>query len=142
MRANPDHPGRTTIAHMMRRSIGCAAVGLVAMVATAAVSAQALEAPPAMGPAASAATREAAPAAKPPPADAEAVPDELPPARQVATETRIEQRRAGNRIVEVTVTPAGSQRSYFIVNQEGQRPANVQDLSAGLSTPRFFKFDF
>ncbi len=63
-------------------------------------------------------------------------------ATKAAPETRIEQRRQGNRIVEVTVTPAGSTRSYVIVNREGQRPTSPQDLSSGLSTPRFFRLDF
>lgn len=66
----------------------------------------------------------------------------LPPANKGAPDTRIEQRRQGNRIVEITVTPAGSTRSYTLVNREGQRPLSVQELSAGLSTPRFFKLDF
>jgi hypothetical protein len=69
-------------------------------------------------------------------------PADLPPAHKTAADTRIEQRRQGNRIVEVTVTPAGTTRSYTIVNREGQRPLSVQELSAGLSTPRFFKLDF
>ncbi len=67
---------------------------------------------------------------------------DLAPARPAVPQTRIEQRRQGNRIVELTVTPAGSNRSYLIVNREGQRPLSVQELSAGLSTPRFIKFDF
>ena len=67
---------------------------------------------------------------------------DLPPAKPRSPETRIEQRRQGNRIVEVTVTPAGSTRSYTIVNREGQRPQSIQELSSGLSTPRFLKFDF
>lgn len=67
---------------------------------------------------------------------------DLPPARITSPETRIEQRRQGNRIVELTVTPAGSTRSYTIVNREGQRPLGADELSAGLSTPRFLKFDF
>lgn len=66
---------------------------------------------------------------------------ELAP-RSVPPQTRIEQRRQGNRVVELTVTPAGSNRSYLIVNREGQRPLSVQELSAGLSTPRFVKIDF
>lgn len=69
-------------------------------------------------------------------------PADLPPAHKTAPDTRIEQRRQGNRIVEITVTPAGGSRSYTIVNREGQRPLSVQELSSGLSTPRFFKLDF
>jgi hypothetical protein len=68
--------------------------------------------------------------------------EDLPPARITSPEARIEQRRQGNRVVEMTVTPAGSTRSYTIVNREGQRPLSVQELSSGLSTPRFFRLDF
>ena len=68
--------------------------------------------------------------------------DDLPAARITSPEARIEQRRQGNRVVDITVTPAGSTRSYTIINREGQRPLSVQDLSAGLSTPRFFRLDF
>jgi len=74
--------------------------------------------------------------------DDEASRADVAPARRISPEARIEQRRQGNRVVEVTVTPAGSTRSYTIVNREGQRPLSVQDLSSGLSTPRFLKFDF
>jgi hypothetical protein len=66
----------------------------------------------------------------------------LPPARQVAPETRIEQKRQGNRIVEIIVTPQGSTNSYVIVNREGRPPLTTQELSSGLSTPRFLRFDF
>lgn len=66
----------------------------------------------------------------------------LPPARQGAPETRIEQRRRGNRVVEIIVTPQGSTSSYVIVNREGRMPLTNQELSSGLSTPRFFRFDF
>ena len=67
---------------------------------------------------------------------------ELLPARKVAPETRIDQRRVGNRVVEITVTPAGSTRSYTVQNREGQRPLSVHELSSGLSVPNFFKLDF
>jgi hypothetical protein len=67
---------------------------------------------------------------------------DLPPARKVAPETRIDQRRVGNRVVEITVTPAGSTRSYTVQNREGQRPLSVHELSSGLSVPNFFKHDF
>jgi hypothetical protein len=77
-----------------------------------------------------------------PAVDPDFVLEDLAPVRPTRSETRIEQRRAGNRIVELTVTPAGSTRSYTMVNREGQRPTNPQDLSSGLSTPRFLKFDF
>jgi hypothetical protein len=112
------------------------------------VQAQVLDAPPPLQPAGSSpasAKPELAPNAAADKRGAvgedEALPD-LPPARAVSPETRIEQRRQGNRIVEVTVTPAGTTRSYTIVNREGQRPLSVQELSSGLSTPRFLKFDF
>jgi hypothetical protein len=102
--------------------------------------AQALEAPPPL-PAPASATSPKTEPSQPSVEVLEELP-ELAPARKPSPETRIEQRRAGNRVVEVTVTPAGSTRSYTIVNREGQRPANVQELSSGLSTPRFFKFEF
>jgi hypothetical protein len=117
------------------------------------LAAQSLDAPPPMP----AAATPVPPAAKPEPTKAaparpaddkrdvivedEALAD-LPPARQTAPEARIDQRRQGNRIVELTVTPAGSTRSYTIVNRDGQRPLAADELSAGLSTPRFFRFDF
>ena len=66
----------------------------------------------------------------------------LPPAKITSPETRIEQRRQGNRVVEIVVTPAGSTRSYVIQNREGMRPLSPDELSAGLSTPRFLRFDF
>jgi hypothetical protein len=66
----------------------------------------------------------------------------LPPARHAAPETRIEQIRQGNRIVEIIVTPQGSSTSYVIVNREGRPPLSTQELSSGLSTPRFLRFDF
>lgn len=68
--------------------------------------------------------------------------DLLPPARQAAPETRIEQKRQGNRVVEIVVTPQGSTSSYVIVNREGRPPLTTQELSSGLSTPRFLRFDF
>jgi hypothetical protein len=68
--------------------------------------------------------------------------DLLPPARTVAPETRIEQIRQGNRVVEIVVTPQGSSSSYVIVNREGRPPLTTQELSSGLSTPRFLRFDF
>jgi hypothetical protein len=81
--------------------------------------------------------------AKPLPPLTEPPTDEtLPPARPTEPTTRIEQRRTGNRVTEIVVTPAGSTRSYVIVNREGQRPLSPQELSAGLSTPRFLRFDF
>ena len=66
----------------------------------------------------------------------------LPPARHAAPETRIEQKRQGNRVVEIIVTPQGSVNSYVIVNREARLPLTTQELSSGLSTPRFLRFDF
>jgi cell division protein FtsN len=66
----------------------------------------------------------------------------LPPARQAAPETLIEQKRQGNRVTEIVVTPQGSTSSYLIVNREGRPPLTTQELSSGLSTPRFLRFDF
>jgi hypothetical protein len=66
----------------------------------------------------------------------------LPPARQTAPETRIEQIRQGNRVGEIIVTPQGMSSSYVIINREGRPPLSTQELSSGLSTPRFLRFDF
>ena len=120
---------------------------LVAVLALSAAHAQPLDAPPPLPARASDTTPlKVEPARRPAAAGEVIVEDEaladLPPARQGSPEAKIEQRRQGNRVVEITVTPAGSMRSYTIINREGQRPLSVQDLSAGLSTPRFFKFDF
>lgn len=126
------------------------ALGLGALLAAAAgggtAAAQPLDRPPPLqgDPAARPAesTAASAPATPRPAVDPDFVLEDLAPVRPTRSETRIEQRRAGNRIVELTVTPAGSTRSYTMVNREGQRPTNPQDLSSGLSTPRFLKFDF
>lgn len=64
--------------------------------------------------------------------------EQLAPAGTGA-EARVEQRRQGNRIVEVIVTPAGAAHSYVMINQEGQRPRSVQDLGSGLSLPQFLR---
>jgi hypothetical protein len=95
---------------------------------------------------------EPAPVMAPPPAkpapDANVVPwygepsaeEQLPPAGNVSNETRIEQKRQANRIVEVIVTPAGSNHSYIMLNQEGQRPRTFQDIGgSGLSLPQFLR---
>jgi hypothetical protein len=68
--------------------------------------------------------------------------DQLPPARVISPETKIEQRRRANRVVEVTVTPAGSTSSYVMINREGARTLSQQELSAGLSVPRFLRLEF
>lgn len=56
--------------------------------------------------------------------------------------TRIEQTRTSNRVSEVTVTPAHSSRSYFMVNREGRMPLGTTEMSSGLSVPQFFRFEF
>ena len=68
-------------------------------------------------------------------------PDEqLPPASAAPNETRIEQKRQANRIVEVIVTPAGSTHSYIMLNQEGQRPRAFGDIGGpSLSLPQFLR---
>jgi hypothetical protein len=127
----------------MMRSVPAIATAL----ALASAQAQPLESPPPLP----ARGGESAAARAEPPRKAAEVRDtliedeplaDLPPVRQVSPEAKIEQRRQGNRVVELTVTPAGSTRSYTIVNRDGQRPLSVQDLGSGLSTPRFFKLDF
>jgi len=68
---------------------------------------------------------------------------QLPPrVPDAARDTRIEQRRAGARETEVTVTPAGRQYSYTMLNREGRPPTSLPGSGGGLSTPRFFKLDF
>lgn len=68
--------------------------------------------------------------------------DQLAPAVRTSPEVRIEQRRQGNRVVEVIVTPAGSTTSYVIRSREGARTLSQQELAAGLSVPRFLRLDF
>ncbi|MCS6944386.1 MAG: hypothetical protein RMK97_03045 [Sutterellaceae bacterium] len=65
-----------------------------------------------------------------------------PAARDTSPQTRIEQRRQGNRVVEIVVTPAGSTLTYVMVNREGRPPLSNQELSSGLSLPRLLRFDF
>jgi hypothetical protein len=132
----PPHSRRAVLALL---SLGCGAA--LAQPAPPALTSEPLTAPPPLA-APATATSPAAPATARTEAADEATPADLPPARRAAPETKIEQRRSGNRVVEVVVTPAGSTRSYTIVNREGQRPTGVQDLSSGLSTPRFFQFEF
>jgi hypothetical protein len=67
---------------------------------------------------------------------------QLPPARPDRPETLIEQKRRGNRVVEVIVTPAGMSRSYTMTNRVGEPPLRAGELSSGLSTPDFFKIEF
>lgn len=87
-------------------------------------------------------SKQDAPAPAPAPTTEPADADLLQPAHQGAPETRIEQKRQGNRVMEIIVTPQGSTSSYVIVNREGRPPLTTQELSSGLSTPRFLRFDF
>jgi hypothetical protein len=143
----PSGPGRgaragTTILGMKR-----SALALATALALASAQAQPLDAPPPLpargGDRATARPEPARTAAelRDTIIEDEAL-TELQPARRVSPVAKIVQRRQGNRVVELTVTPAGSTRSYTIVNRDGQRPLSVQDLGSGLSTPRFFKLDF
>ena len=66
----------------------------------------------------------------------------LAPRNETKPEVRIEQRRQGMRVREIIVTPAGRTYSYTIQNREGQMPLWPQELSSGLSNPRFLKFEF
>ena len=68
--------------------------------------------------------------------------EQLPPAHPIASDTRIEQIRHGNRVAEIRVTPAGSSRSYVIVTREPSRQYSLQDSGSGLSTPRFVRIEF
>lgn len=90
-----------------------------------------------------------------PPALPEATPPGTPPAAQTAaTEApppqadsalpwpRIEQVRRGNRVTEVRVTSGTGAHRYTMVNREGRPPLSTQELSSGLSAPRFFKLEF
>jgi hypothetical protein len=48
-----------------------------------------------------------------------------------------------NRVSEVIVTPAGRDRSYVMINREGQLPFGTTQMgSGGLSVPMFFRFEF
>lgn len=55
---------------------------------------------------------------------------------------RIEQIRRGNRVAEINVTSGTGAHRYSMVNREGRPPLSTQELSSGLSTPQFFKFEF
>lgn len=67
--------------------------------------------------------------------------DELPVARKVEREVKIDQIPRGAGITEIVVTPAFSTHSYTIINREGTRRA-PQENQSSLSTPRFLRFDF
>lgn len=56
--------------------------------------------------------------------------------------SRIEQVRRGNRVVELRITDSAGETRYTMVNREGQPPLSAQELTSGLSTPRFLRFDF
>ncbi len=60
----------------------------------------------------------------------------------VGNTTRIEQHRTSNRVSEVIVTPAGSSRSYSMINREGKQPFGTTQMTPGLSVPNFFRFEF
>jgi hypothetical protein len=113
----------------------CASAALLAVLWTSGSHAQPLSAPPPLP------DRAAAPGTAQP----DEAPTEFPEptaARRPADQTRIEQTRRGNRIVEVHVTPAGTTYSYTMINRDASRPASPQEPYAGLSAPRFLKFDF
>lgn len=55
---------------------------------------------------------------------------------------RIEQLRRGNRIVELRIVDPSGETRYTMVNREGRPPLSTQELSSGLSAPRFFKLEF
>lgn len=55
---------------------------------------------------------------------------------------RIEQIKRGNRVVEVRVVGGQGEHRYTMLNREGRPPLSTQELSSGLSTPRFFRIDF
>jgi hypothetical protein len=63
--------------------------------------------------------------------------------RQEEPGTRIEQTRNNvQRVTEVTVTPAGSTRSYVMTQREDRQPLSVTRMNSGLSVPMFFRFEF
>ncbi len=107
-----------------------------ALLAASAAAAQPLDAPPAIRD-----TPQVQIKGEPPAAELDAA-ELLPPKHEVHGETLIQQRRQGTRVREIIVTPAGQTYSYSIQNREGRLPLSTQDLSSGLSTPRFLKFEF
>ena len=101
-----------------------------------AAGAEALAGPP-ITPTEAAARAATAPAAADAPANASATPAVRPPTED---DVRIDQvRNRNNRVVEVIVTPAHVPWHYAMVNRDTQ-PTTAQP--GGLSTPRFFRFDF
>lgn len=86
--------------------------------------------------------------AQAPDADARATEGTFTPWPEPATreaarpEKRIEQIRRGHRVEEVRVVGSQGEHRYTMVNHEGRPPLSTQELSSGLSTPRFFKIDF
>jgi hypothetical protein len=135
----------------MGRIILC--VGCVALL-PAVAWAQAVDVrPPGLPPSAAAGAAPERPAADAasvqPGADAAGKAADAPAATATATPpgglfapAQIEQRRTGNRVTEIVVTPAGTHYSYVITNREGQRALSPLDASGGLSLPRFLKLDF
>jgi hypothetical protein len=108
---------------------------LVLLLAPLAAAAQGKTAPPPPEIAAPSAPDKTAEAGEP--AEAKETPHKRP-----ATETKIEQRYIGGRVAEVIVSPAGTTYSYTMRNRIGQPPLSNRDLSSGLSTPSFFKYEF
>jgi hypothetical protein len=109
---------------------------MAALAAAGGAIAQPLDKPPAVRDAPRDEARSATTPVEPEAADL------LPPKHETHGEARIEQRRQRGHVTEIIVTPAGRTYSYTIVNREGQRPLSPQEMSSGLSTPRFLKFEF
>jgi hypothetical protein len=76
------------------------------------------------------------------PTDSPAAAAEARPRTPTLPWARIEQVRRGNRVVEVRVSDGAGEHRYTMVNREGRPPLSSQELSSGLSTPRFFNFEF
>jgi len=99
--------------------------------------------PPALNTPSAAASNRAPPATSPRSRVVGHAPDEptavAPPGPQPSADARIEQVRRNDTVVEVKVTPAHVIWQYGIVNRDAQ-PSPAQH--SGLSTPRFFRYDF
>jgi hypothetical protein len=114
-------------------------LALLALACASSVGAQPLDAPPPLP----AAGSVPLPIVSPPAVTEAAVAEAPRPQGALAPrETRIEQRRVGNRVVEVIVTPAGGTRSYSMANRPLRQAQPTQPSGSGLSTPSFLKFDF
>ena len=114
-------------------------LALLALACASSVGAQPLDAPPPLPAAGSVPLPIVSPPVVTEAAAAEAP---RPQGALAPRETRIEQRRVGNRVVEVIVTPAGGTRSYSMANQPLRQAQPTQPSGSGLSTPSFLKFDF